>query len=349
MNRERFFSAESFWNTPISCQPEIHEKSSHFVDLLKGNGGFHINVDEWTIPVYYADADTPRYKLNRKITKCPLSQGHLIASQPWLGNGHPEGIHPSAQGLVPIPEEAIPDGENDAHMAVVDTTTNTVYDMWQVRREADGSWSTNSAIAYDLNGDGVFDQTDLGGIHNNESIHYYGPCRASGIPSIAGLIRHYEIEQQQINHKLAFACQQVGLQEFCSPPATWTDGWRPDGIPEGIVIQLDPELDLETLGLSAAGMTVAKALQQYGAVCVDYSCQPTMYAEGLFARNEPRSWQGLLESLVVKAIGFEHYRFLKPEQTVCKGSHPVFHSGISRRFYDFFIDNNMAAPMPILD
>ncbi len=343
----RFFSDQSFWNTPIGSDPDVYERDAHCRQLLGKYPGLHVNIHAWTIPVYCADANTRRYRLRPKLPDCPLSQGHLIASLPWLDEGHPTGIHPSAQGLVPIPDHAVPDGENDAHMSVVDLDAGKVYDMWQVRRNSDGTWSTNAAIAYDLDGPGVFNRQDFPLLHNNESIHYHGPCRASGVPNVAGLIMRSEIERGRIEHKLAFACPVVGLQEFCSPPAAWTDGWLPGGIPEGMVMQLSPDLDLDAFGLPPAARVVAEGLQEYGAVLVDYSCTPTLYAEGLFYPGCERSWADVLVEDALEAVGFEHFRFLKPEGLVHQGSHPVYHCGMSAKFYAYLSEKNLAAPRPV--
>jgi hypothetical protein len=49
-------------------------------------------------------------------------------------------------------------------------------------------------------------------------------------------------------------------------PATSSDGQSSgaDTIPEGARLQLDPSLDLSTLGLQPWQRTIARALQQYG-------------------------------------------------------------------------------------
>lgn len=333
---QRFFNDESFWNQPLAQRPELASENNDYSQLLKdigGINGFHINVFSWTIPVFYADNNTPVYSLKPKLMDCYLSQGHFLASEPYLNDDHPKGIHPSVSAGVPIPKEAEPDGECDAHMTVINLDTHTCYDMWQVGKQKDGTWASNAAIAYALTGSGVYDRNDFSQVHNGESIHYYGPCRASGVPSIAGLIMHHEIASGRIEHKLAFACQQVGLQQF-TYPAVWTDGWRPGGIPEGITLQLDPALDLEKLNLSPSGKIIAKALQVYGAVLVDYCGGATLYAEGILA-NDERTWENILSESDLSGISFEHYRFIQPETLINKGSHPVYHNGMSLRYYNY--------------
>jgi hypothetical protein len=51
------------------------------------------------------------------------------------------------------------------------------------------------------------------------------------------------------------------------------------GILCGARIQLDPALDVSTLGLSSAGLTVARALQRYGAFIGDFSGAVSLYAD----------------------------------------------------------------------
>ncbi|MBC2595581.1 hypothetical protein H5P28_15040 [Ruficoccus amylovorans] len=333
-----FFSADSFWNQRIRSDVTADTQSPQWIKLLAqsqtgGLEGLHLNLHNWTIPVFCADEATPRYQLNPKLHRCHLSQGHIKVMEHRLRqHPHPLGLHPSVSAGVPIPAEALPDPQQDAHMVVVDTAAQRAYDFWQCRREADGRWHTNAAIAYDLRGPGVF-TGEIDGIHNDESVHAYGPCRASGVPLLAGLIMKDEIDAGHIAHKLAFACPVPGLQCF-QHPATWTDGWLPGGLPEGCVLQLSPELDLGRFELTPAARTIARALQEYGAVLVDYAGGVTLYGEWL----EPHpglSWEGVLAESDLASIGFEHFRILQTGPLHEQGSHPVFHQGMSRLFYDY--------------
>jgi hypothetical protein len=54
-------------------------------------------------------------------------------------------------------------------------------------------------------------------------------------------------------------------------PATGSDGWSTlaGAIPEGARVQLDPSLDLDSLGLTPWQKTIARALQEYGMLLVD--------------------------------------------------------------------------------
>jgi len=151
---------------------------------------------------------------------------------------------------------------------------------------------------------------------------------------VAGLIMHDEMEAGWIPHKLAYACECPALGEYVRPPALWTDGWLPGGLPEGSVLQLDPALDLAAFDLSRGALVVARALQEFGAVLVDFSGGVTLYGEYLPA-SSGRSWAGLLEEEDLRCIGFEHFRVLRMGMRQRGGSHPRHH-GIMRPKFEAF-------------
>jgi len=84
---------------------------------------------------------------------------------------------------------------------------------------------------YRLDGNGIFDGSWLG-YQDSESVHFHGPSRAAGVPAMAGLTMYDEVKQGEIRHKLSCASRYVGYREFCYP-ASWTDGFTKNGIPEG--------------------------------------------------------------------------------------------------------------------
>jgi hypothetical protein len=311
---KRFFSERSFWNQPITSDPELDEKSPEWIGLLAtepNTPNVGINVFQWTIPVYEADDNTHTYT----IYKHRLSreeQLHWDTEREYFGHGPGFGNH------VPIPENALPDPEMDAHFAVVDLKQNLAWDMWGFRIRPDGSFESNTGMRYSIAGDGVF-KTDDFDICNGESVHFHGPSRASGIPAIAGLIMYDEVIEGAIHHKLAIATRFAAFQEFVFP-ATWTDGFTRGGIPEGAVIQLNPDLDLNQYDLTPGEVVVAKALQIYGAVVVDVAEGTPLYAEGLWGHPE-KSWKGILREwdAGLCTIPIDQYRVLKVGETIKKG------------------------------
>ncbi|MBN2093050.1 hypothetical protein JW964_25730 [candidate division KSB1 bacterium] len=311
---KRLFNNESFWNHPIKPNPEIDERSDEWIALLKtepNTPNIGINVYKWTIPVYEVDENTPTLTIHRH----QLSEAEKInwdTQREYFGHG------PGFGENVPIPPNALPDPEEDAHFSVVDWQRKIAWDMWGFRKRPDGTFESNTGMKYKLDGDGVFDTKDFQ-ILNGESVHFHGPSRASGVPAIAGLIMYDEVIRGKIAHKLAIATRFAAFQEFIYP-AAWTDGYTPGGIPEGAVIQLNPELDLSQFDLTSGEVVVARALQEYGAVFVDVAQGTPLYAEGLWGHRD-KSWEGILHEWDrgICTIPIDNYRFLKVGATIKKG------------------------------
>ncbi|HEY9250054.1 MAG TPA: hypothetical protein VIO38_13020, partial [Rariglobus sp.] len=296
---KRFFHDSSFWNQPVGPDPAIDPASRPMLDFLAKHDdrGFWINLHKWTIPIYEVGPSTPRRRVHRRYH--PDSQGSFLRSVPHLHAAHPLGhgrdfSADARAGLIPIPPHARPDPESDSHIALVDWDRGWIWDMWAARIRPDGEWECNSGMKYRADGSGVFARAEFAA-HNGESIHPYGPSRAAGVPALAGTLMHDEVRAGRIAHKLSFATQASALQRFVHPPACWTDGGWPEGLPEGAVVQLDPALDLDRLALSPAARTVARALQEYGAVNVDVCGGHALYGQGLYADPLQRTWRGLLE------------------------------------------------------
>lgn len=309
---KRFFSDESFWNQPITENPEIDPQSDKWIAYLELEptvDHFDFNNKLWTIPVYEVDSLTPSYTI-QKIKLSQKEKDYRLSKRDYYGFGKGFGSN------VPIPDHATPDPEQDAHFAVVDRQRNLAWDMWGLKKKADGNWESFTGMQYKLDGDGTFSITDYSGIINDESVHFHGPSRAAGVPTIAGLIMYDEIKSGEIKHKLSFASRFAGYKEFVYP-ASWTDGLYEEGIPEGAVLQLDPDLDLSKFDLLPGEFIVAKALQKYGMVLVDVASGQSIYAEGLWARAGA-SWDGILgiQEDGLKSIKFKHYRVLKVNNVV---------------------------------
>ena len=275
----RPFSDDSPWNTPIGFDPEIDPDSDAIIDTLRDSiseGHFGINYNAWTIPVYYADANTPTYTV-----RCLNNWGC--------------GCETGFMENVPIPDGAIPDPMDDHHMAVVDLSRQCSWDLWRAQA-VPGGWETGSGCIFDLNGTGVLPD----GV---------GSARASGFPLLAGLIWLAEIQRGYIDHALVMA-YDFSCAEYVYPASTPDNSGGPYAIPNGGHIQLDPSLDLDTLGLSPVARTIARALQEYGAYKGDVAGGIVLYAEGLYGKW-PLTWDGFLTGDDIAGIPFQHFRVLK--------------------------------------
>lgn len=277
----RPFSADSPFNVPIGPNPKIDPNSAAMIASLDPSGagrGFWINKDEYTIPIYYADASTPiRY------VRC---------TNPWNKWG------PGFDGYVPIPNGAIPDPTTDAVMVIVDLAQNKSWDMAQVRYTSSG-WEAYTGLVFDLTGLGI------------RTTYPSSSARESGFAAIAGVIRLEEIQQGYIPHALVFGYKTPRKDVYVYPAsACWNCTGGSNTLPMGARIQLDPTLNLDSLGLSRTGKIIARALQEYGAYLAVKADGRVLFAEGLYGKPG-LSWDGILDSRDVQTISSLHFRVLE--------------------------------------
>lgn len=273
----RPFSNDSPWNRKIPAGAKADSRSSKLIDDL-AKGDFSINMDDWSIPVYYVNSDT-------------VPKMNVINSRPGIyGKGFAE---PNRIPILPDFIASPPVGDfSDNHICILDTAVMLEWDMWAARKNKDGVWTTGLGAVTDLRSSGVerpwFEQKNEFDAHRS---------RAGGFPLIAGLIRPEEIKSGRIDHALVFAYQR-GRSEFFIPPASTAQATTNEmnnrfGIPMGGRIQLDPALNVDTLNLNPACKIIAKALQEYGAFNGDYAGATVLYAD-----NSPsalKQWTGVLQ------------------------------------------------------
>jgi hypothetical protein len=223
-----------------------------------------VNISGFSVPLYWADASTPK-----TLVSCD-GAGYGFAVDKNKQNG---------TAVIPIPAGALPDPESDHHLLVIDRSTNLEWGLWNASNSG-GVWSCGMGASMDLLGTGVRPPITNAGADWNFA---QGP-RACGFALIAGLVRPDEILAGRIDHALVVAYPHIRAGFFTPPASTAqaTNGQgaqRDRGIPCGGRIQLDPSIDVTTLGLSAAGVVIARALQQYGAYVGDYSGALDLYAD----------------------------------------------------------------------
>lgn len=266
----RLYAADSPFNKPIPNDPAIAPDSAQMTQsLLRAQAakGFVVASEEWTVPAYFADSSTPRRGVS--LGGGPPAWG-LAESFPPYPPGASEGGLPRSmpeQMLeVPIPAGARPDPALDAHMTIVDQAAGCEYDLYGAYETADG-WRATWANSTRLDGSGVYAR-GMG-------------TKASGFAGLAGLIWPQELRSGHIDHALFFAYPFTRSGGPVSP-ATAGDGSSdaPGAIPEGARVQLDPDLDLDSLHLQPYQRTIAEAMQTYGMILGDTGGAFSLYAVG---------------------------------------------------------------------
>lgn len=256
------YDVASPWNTPIPSVVAQDPKSATYINAIVDNDlPLTSDPDQYTIPVYYFDDQTPL----RTVALGGYYSTYDAGDNSRVGYGQA----PTISGI-PIPDSATASAGTDEQIVIWNPTSGVQYTFLQFAKNARGNYTATNGNRY---------HTTAG---------YYGRFadgmtgRGAGMPYLAGLVRPWEIEQGHIDHALAFA--------YGSPssafvwPASKSDGvgFLGTDVPEGARLQLDPTLtdaDFTALGLSAPAKVIAKALQQYGMYVVDNGGSSKIYLE----------------------------------------------------------------------
>lgn len=214
--------------------------------------GLTVNTTRWTVPVFSNNQPgaIPRDAVCRQLD-----------------------CGPDALSSVTIPPDACPDPRYDGWMTVLDTSAQLAYDFWRGRCEADGSLSYHYVKAWALDGPGFQQPTGVS-------------ARGSGLPLFAGLITPEEIRSGRIEHALAISIPGAAQRRYVQP-ASRTDGTGSiRSVPEGTRLRLrkgSEKLLTHTFVRNGTerdnARTIITALERYGAIVVDRSAAPTMYAQ----------------------------------------------------------------------
>jgi hypothetical protein len=292
----RLYSPSSPFNQRIPANAAAAPDSGLLVSGLADaarKDGLLVAVARWTVPVYVAGARTPRYRVALTASWAPA---HALRG-------------------VPIPRTAQPDPAADGHLAVLDRAKGCEYDFWKARRQGRG-WSAAWGNSVRTNGRGVFPH----GLS----------ARGSGFALLAGLIWPDELARGRIDHALVFSYPYTSAAGFVSP-ATESDGTstRPDAIPEGARLQLDPSLDLDSLMLPPYERTIARALQRYGMYLADTGSNVGLYA--VSPQSYPRNpYSGIFPGgsyVYLRGIPVDRFRVLERGPTTPKGPLALAPSG----------------------
>lgn len=247
----RPFTEASAGNTPIPPDPVLDPASRVMTAYLGAEGKGYANLYAYGVPVFDADASTPRYSVD--------------CTKPW-------GRCDLEQQPVPIPDSAQPSAGSDRAMVVIDWSTRKAYEFWQAQRSPSG-WSASWGGVSSIDGDGRG-----------------SPATGAGISRLAGVVRTFEIRQGRIDHALVFSTDNA-CHDAYRDPATKTDGVSPrsDCIPEGARVQLDPTINVDAIpGMTPGERMVAKALQIYGGYAIDNGGTPiALIFETPYAEQDP--------------------------------------------------------------
>lgn len=254
---KRFFGETSPWNTAIGKDPALAASSSAVVAEFQQFSGFQLNQNLWTVNVSIPPEGTARQLVTDK----------------GLAKHAAEGFSHWGTSDVPVAPDAYGTPDDDAHLVIIDTAHNRVFNFYGTQRSPTGQLRAIGMGVFRLDGSGWWDPE--GGTSP-------GPWtgRSSNASLLGGLIFPEELKAGVIPHALALGLDQdigLSMNKDVSAPAKTFDVHPTGRVPGGTRLQLDPDLDLNSLRLGREALVICRALQTYGAFIVESSSGLALY------------------------------------------------------------------------
>ena len=233
------FPPANIWNTAIDTAP-LDVNSDAYVATI-GSAG-HVHPDFGT--VYNGAPNGIPYVL------VPGGQPSVAITFQYNSESDP--------GPYPIPPDAPieggPSSNGDRHVLIVDTGHCKLYEIYNARPQADGTWHGGSGAVWDLNSNALRPST-------------WTSADAAGLPILPGLVRYDEVAGGEIAHALRFTAPQT-RNTFVWPgrhqASSLTDVQYP---PMGQRFRLKAAFDISSY--SAAMKVILRALKKYGMLLAD--------------------------------------------------------------------------------
>ncbi len=256
----------------------IESHSSPDYVTFPGAGGEGV----WGNPIYQAKPGDPSYAVRNS---CSFHQPPEFSS-------------------MRIPTGANPDPSSDGAMTVYDRQNGVVYGLWHTRFDAASrTWSACGGAVYYLYSNGL-----EGTLPQSNEKRNFGH---RGAPPTTYAVTLEEIRSGSIDHALKLAINLTS-HHFVFP-MVGSDGNSndPNAPPEGARIRIDPSIDLSQLNLSPAALTVATALQTYGAIIGDQDGGPTaLKLENTVAEGLGQKWDHLLGKESLAKLPLQDYEIV---------------------------------------
>jgi len=294
----RFFAGNSTWYTKIPSAQAINADSAVVVARIKQeNPVLALSLAGWSVPIWKAASNSPVQALYAVTTTNSLRLTYMDSTGPTA----PMRIN------LPIPIGAKGASQSDGHCVIISADGGFAWDFY-IGRPNFTPPICQFLKKWNLAGTGLA---------NNEDPVQNQNCRVAPVPLLHGLVTYAEIQAGVINHALAFA---TGAQARASSPGVYPcvgpdSGFGGATSPMlGYRFQLDPLLNINTIGLNSAGLIIAKALQDYGMIFVENSGpgDNSVYFEDL-EYDTTRSWASLsVTSSTLSSINISNFRVVAP-------------------------------------
>ncbi len=252
MTQLHFFATNSAWNAPLAINQPIDPASTAYAaEIMRQvqTYGTGVMTTSYGVPIYTVPSTQP-------VTTVTLDdQGSAQLQQ--------------ALNAVPMPAGARPADGADANLAVWQPSTDTLWEFWHLRLQADGwhtAWGGRMVSVSSSPGNYM----DIPGPGTSFIERRYWGTTAAKFSLVAGVITLWDLARGRIDHALCLSLPQVESGVY-SLPAQGTDGQYtgPNAIPEGAHLRLDPNFNVNKVQLDPIVRMMALAAQRYGIIVVN--------------------------------------------------------------------------------
>jgi hypothetical protein len=190
-------------------------------------------------------------------------------------------------------------------MVIVDDSRGKEYALWHAVFNPDTkSWHTCGGSVYYLASNEL-----AGSLKESDERRNYGH---RGVPPDVLAVTWQEIQAGSIDHVLRISVNTTKCKHvfpMSGDECGTTSQWAP---PEGAIIRIKQSVDLDSLGLTAPALVIARALQHYGAVVGDQTGGPVeIKVENTIAEGRGWLWKGVLSSTSLSRIPLSSFEVVK--------------------------------------
>lgn len=234
------FPIDNVWNVDISGLP-VDPNSANIINAIGANTGLHPDFGSFAgygIPFNVVSGSTPRssvqftYASESDAGPYPIPANYLI-----------EGNDPASCNS---------GNGGDCHVLLVDKDSCTLYELFALQQNLDGSFSAGSGAIWNLDSNALRPDT-------------WTSADAAGLPILPGLARYDEVASGVIDHAFRFTVPHTKNAHIY--PARHDAGSSSYLPPMGMRVRLKASVDIS--GFTPQAKVVLTALKKYGMLLAD--------------------------------------------------------------------------------
>lgn len=230
------FPADNVWNAPVAQLP-VDPRSDAYIASIGASTGLHPDFGSGTWDG--GPIGIPYNSVTGAQPKVPVAFKYADESDP---------------GPYPIPHAPVLEYGSDHHLLVVNQENCVLYETWDTRQAADGSWQAGSGAIFDLRSNALRPAE-------------WTSADAAGLPIFPGLARCEEVEAGSIDHALRFTAQRT-QSKFVWPARHYASSIiDPNVPPMGQRFRLKASFDVSRY--SPKTQIILNALKTYGMFLAD--------------------------------------------------------------------------------